>query len=146
MEVNVNTINLVTDAKYVGGAEKDLGYEGLAPAISRLVMSALGLGVLTLGAIFIENGILTTVLISAFIVWSFIYTSLQMIFAYNKTNKKLATGGDLYGQTIGNTMKILFEISFFFFVLFAMTGMIWVITKTFYGLQRNYLATIIDFE
>lgn len=125
---------MVTDAKYNKSAERDLGYEGLAPPISRLVMSALGLGVLTLGAIFIENGIVTTVLISAFIVFSFMYTSLQMIFAYNKTNKKLSTSGDLYGQTIGNTMKILFEISFFFFVLFAMTGMIWVITKTFYGL------------
>lgn len=146
MAVNSNTLDLVSDTKYDAGVEKDMGYAGLAPAISRLVMSALGLGVLTLGAIFIENGIFTTVLISAFIVGSFMYTSLQMVFAYNKTNKKLSTGGDLYGQTIGNTMKILFEVSFFFFVLFAMTGMIWVITKTFYGLQRDYLATLIDFE
>ncbi len=97
MEVNNNTLDLVTDAKYGKSAERDLGYEGLAPPISRLVMSALGLGVLTLGAIFIENGIVTTVLISLFIVFSFMYTSLQMIFAYNKTNKKLATSGDLYG-------------------------------------------------
>lgn len=146
MALSSNTLDLVADTKYDARAEKDIGYDGLFPAISRLVMSALGLGVLTLGAIFIENGILTTVLISAFIVASFMYTSLQMVFAYNKTNKKLSTGGDLYGQTIGNMMKILFEISFFFFVLFAMTGMIWVITKTFYGLQRDYLATLIDFE
>lgn len=146
MERNSNTIDLVSDAKYGGSGERDLGYEGLAPPISRLVMSALGLGVLTLGPIFIDNGILTTVLISAFIVMSFIYTSLQMVFAYNKTNRKLATSGDLYGQTIGNVMKILFEICFFFFVLIAMTGMIWVITKTFFGLQRNFLATIIDFK
>ena len=97
MAVNSNTLDLVSDTKYDAGVEKDLGYAGLAPAISRLVMSSLGLGVLTLGAIFIENGIFTTVLISAFIVGSFMYTSLQMVFAYNKTNKKLSTGGDLYG-------------------------------------------------
>ena len=134
MEANTNSLELVTDAKYAKSVERDLGYEGLAPPISRLVMSALGLGVLTLGGVFIENGILTTVLLSIFAVGSFMYTSLQMIFAYGKTNKKLSTLGDMYGQSIGNTMKILFDVSFFLFVLFAMTGMIWVITKTFYGL------------
>lgn len=146
MALNANTIDLVSDAKYGQSVERDIGYEGLAPPISRLVMSALGLGVLTLGAIFIENGIVVTVLISAFIVMSFILTSLQMVFGYNQTNKKLATTGDMYGQTIGGLMKILFEISFFLFLLFAMTGMIWVITKTFYGLQRDYLATVLDFK
>jgi hypothetical protein len=47
-----------------------------------------------------------------------------MTFIYKIINSKIATTGDMYGLTIGPMFKTLFDISFFFYLMFAMTGMI----------------------
>lgn len=47
-----------------------------------------------------------------------------MIYIYKVINRKIPTSGDLYGITLGSKYKMLFEIAFFFYLLFAMTGMI----------------------
>lgn len=63
-----------------------------------------------------------------------------MTFIYKIINQKITTTGDMYGLTLGPKYKILFDISFFFYLMFAMTGMIQVIVKTFMKVQKPLLS------
>lgn len=47
-----------------------------------------------------------------------------MIHIYTIITQKIKTSGDMYGMTLGPMFKNMFDLSFFFYLLFAMTGMI----------------------
>lgn len=82
-------------------------------------------------------GIVGGLLVNILIVISFIFTAFLMVFGYFKTNKNLKSLGELFGQTIGRWAKITFDVSFFFFIIFAMTGLVSVIASTFYNIRQD---------
>jgi amino acid permease len=107
-------------------------------------MSALGIGVLKTYRIYSQMGIVGGLLINILIVISFIFTAFLMVFGYFKTNKNLKSLGELFGQTIGRWAKIIFDASFFFFILFAMTGLVSVIASTFYDIRTSTVHSILN--
>jgi hypothetical protein len=97
-------------------------------------MSALGIGVLGTFKIYNGIGLIPGLTLNIFMVISFIFTASLMVFGYFKVNKNLTSLGELFGQNVGKWCKVVFDISFFFFIVFAMTGMVGVIANTFYNL------------
>lgn len=67
------------------------------PETIRLVMSALGIGVLGTYKIYSSLGIGNGLIVNLLIVISFIFTASLMVFGYFKTNKNLKSLGDLFG-------------------------------------------------
>ena len=117
-------------------------YGSLMPPIIRLVMSALGIGVLGTYSIYCSIGIIPGLLLNIAMVLSFIFTASLMVFGYFKTNKSLSSLGDLFGQTIGKIAKTIFDLALFFFIIFAMTGLLGATAGTFFNLQKE---RIVDF-
>ncbi len=107
-------------------------------------MSALGIGVLKTYNIYSSLGIVTGLFVNVLIVISFMFTAFLMVFGYFKTNKNLKSLGELFGQTIGRWAQIVFDISFFFFIVFAMTGLLSVIASTFYDIRTDTVYKILS--
>lgn len=67
------------------------------PFVIRLVMSALGIGVLGTFKIYNKIGLGPGLTLNILMVFSFIFTASLMVFGYFKTNKNLSSLGDLFG-------------------------------------------------
>lgn len=67
------------------------------PETIRLVMSALGVGVLSTFKIYTGIGLIPGLALNIFMVISFIFTAFLMVFGYFKANKNLTSLGELFG-------------------------------------------------